>query len=189
MDEQDEAESTLIASVAKADMVAFENLYRLYEKRVYRYACTFVRDSAAAEEVALDAMMAVWNGAAGFRGGSRVSTWIFGIVRHKALDAVRKSARDAHHDEMEAAAQVADGTPGPADVLSNRQTAAQTQQALSTLTPEHREILHLVFFEELPYEQIAVLLGIPTNTVKTRVYYAKRQLRQALERSGPGGAS
>ncbi|HEV7715174.1 MAG TPA: sigma-70 family RNA polymerase sigma factor [Steroidobacteraceae bacterium] len=181
-DEQDKSDSDLLAAVAKADMAAFEALYRLYEKRVYQYAYTFVRDRAAAEEVAVDTMTAVWHGAAGFAGQSRASTWILGIARHKALDAVRKGARQSREVALEEAAQVADASPMPADTIATSQTGQFTRRAMAALTPDHQEILRLVFFEELPYEEIAALLAIPANTVKTRVYYAKQQLKQHLER-------
>ena len=79
--------------VATGDTRAFEALYHLYEKRVYHYICTFVRDQSLAEEVVGEVMLAVWRGACHFAHQSRVSTWIFGIARHKALDAVRRNGR------------------------------------------------------------------------------------------------
>jgi RNA polymerase sigma-70 factor (ECF subfamily) len=68
--------------------------------------------------------------------------------------------------------------------MHRREVATLTQRALTNLSPEHQEVLRLVFYEELPYEEIAALLSIPTNTVKTRVYYAKRHLKQQLEKLG-----
>jgi RNA polymerase sigma-70 factor (ECF subfamily) len=68
--------------------------------------------------------------------------------------------------------------------MHRQQVASITQRALTALSPEHQEILRLVFYEELPYEEIAALLSIPTNTVKTRVFYAKQHLKQQLERLG-----
>lgn len=187
-DPHNQTDSELIAAVASADMVAFERLYGCYEMRVYRYAYSFVRNRATAEEVTVDTMTAVWYGAARFNGSSRISTWILGIARHKALDAVRKNARPAADVSPEEAAEVADLGAGPAETAASTETGQLVRHVMAGLSPDHQEILRLVFFEDLPYEEIAALLAIPENTVKTRVYYAKQQLKQRLERQTTTGA-
>jgi RNA polymerase sigma-70 factor (ECF subfamily) len=73
---------------------------------------------------------------------------------------------------------------GVVDQVNRTQVAALTKRALAMLSKEHQEVLRLAFYEELPYEEIAALLSIPTNTVKTRVYYAKQQLKKHLEQLG-----
>jgi RNA polymerase sigma-70 factor (ECF subfamily) len=182
------ADRELLAAVARADMAAFERLYRQYEKRVYQYICSFVRDRSAAEEATVDALTAVWHGAAGFTGQSRVSTWILGIARHKALDVVRKNTRQAGSVALEAAANVPDSGAGPAETIASTQTSQVILRAMATLSADHQEILRLVFYQDLAYEEIAALLAIPPNTVKTRVYYAKQQLRQRLDALPAPGA-
>jgi len=178
-------ESALIAAVAAADKTSFERLYSLYERRVFQYALTLVRDSATAEEIVIDTMLAVWDGAARFNRSSRVSTWIFGIARHKALDAVRRAGRGGKRVPIEEAAEVASPDPKPDDFAQQRTVKATVGRALQGLSPEHREILQLAFFEDLPYEEIASLLSLPLNTVKTRVYYAKQKLKAEMERLTP----
>lgn len=84
------SEQELLAAVAVGDLQAFEYLYRSYEKRVYQYVSTFLHDQAFAEEVVVEVMVAVRRGACTFTNTSRVSTWIFGIARHKAIDALRR---------------------------------------------------------------------------------------------------
>jgi RNA polymerase sigma-70 factor (ECF subfamily) len=181
---QDGSESDLLTATAIGDTTSFERLYQLYEKRVYQYVCTFVRDQAVAEEIVVDAMMAVWRGAGSFARTSRVSTWIFGIARHKALDALRRTERHRRDIALDEAVDLPNPQESPAEGLHRQQIATLTQQALATLSQEHQEVLRLVFYEELPYEEIATLLSIPTNTVKTRVYYAKQHLKQQLKRLG-----
>ena len=181
---QDGSESDLLAAAAIGDTTSFERLYQLYEKRVYHYVCTFVRDRAIAEEIVVDAMMAVWRGAGSFARTSRVSTWIFGIARHKALDALRRTDRHQRDTALDEAVDLPNPEESPAEGVHRQQIATLTRQALATLSHEHQEVLRLVFYEELPYEEIATLLSIPTNTVKTRVYYAKQHLKQELERLG-----
>ncbi len=178
--EQSVTEQDLLASVSSGDMAAFEKLYRLYEKRVFQYVRTLLNDPAAAEEVVSDTMLAVWRGAETFARTSRISTWIFGIARHKALDAVRRNVRRQQEVEVDLAIDQAHHQTNPMDRIQQDQIAVLTQKAMDRLTQDHREILRLVFYEELPYEEIAVLLAIPVNTVKTRVFYAKQQLKQHL---------
>lgn len=174
------AEQELLASVSTGDLHAFEQLYQLYEKRVFQYVCTLLRDHAAAEEVVSDTMLAVWQGAGRFAQTSRVSTWIFGIARHKALDAVRRYVRRQHDVDLDHATDLVQHDSDSIDRIHRDQVAALTQQAMSRLSQDHREILRLVFVEEFPYEEIAILLSIPSNTVKTRVFYAKQQLKRHL---------
>jgi RNA polymerase sigma-70 factor (ECF subfamily) len=174
------AEQELLTSVSAGDVQAFEKLYHLYEKRVFQYVCTFLRDPAGAEEVVADTMLAVWQGAGQFAHTSRISTWIFGIARHKALDAVRRYVRRQHDVDLDQAGDLAQHDTDSIDRIHRDQVAALTQQAMSRLSQDHREILRLVYDEELPYEEIALLLSIPSNTVKTRVFYAKQQLKRHL---------
>jgi RNA polymerase sigma-70 factor (ECF subfamily) len=180
----DASDPDLLAAVAHGDRSAFELLYRAYEKRVYQYVQTLVSDRSLAEEVVGDTMLAVWRGAGSFACTSRVSTWIFGIARHKALDAIRRSGRRQREVELDGAAELPHPQACPDDAVWRNQLATLTQRAMATLTREHREILRLVFYEEQPYEEIAMLLGIPTNTVKTRVYYAKQRLKEQLAHLG-----
>jgi RNA polymerase sigma-70 factor, ECF subfamily len=180
----DGSESDLLAAVAAGKQSAFDRLYSLYEQRVFQYVCTLVYNSALAEEIVGDTMMAVWRGAGTFSHTSRVSTWIFGIARHKALDAMRRTGRQQREVDLDGATELPDTEESPLEGIQRKQTASLTQRALAGLSREHQEILRLVFYEELPYEEIAALLSIPTNTVKTRVYYAKQHLKQQLERLG-----
>lgn len=176
-------EGTLVARVATGDTQAFDTLYRLYEKRVYHYIRTFVRDASLAEEIVGEVMFALWRGACTFTHQSRVSTWIFGIARHKALDAVRR------HGKIDQSTAPLDDVPDlpsqqetPIEGIQREQLGLVTRRAISKLSAEHQEVLRLVFYEELPYEEIALLLTIPENTVKTRVFYAKQQLKRQMDR-------
>ncbi len=168
--------------VAMGDQSAFERLYHDYEKRVYQYVYTLVFDATLAEEVVGDTMLAVWRGAGTFTRTSRVSTWIFGIARHKALDAIRRSGRRQREVELDGAVELPSSCDRPDEQVFRNELATLIQRAMAALTPEHQEILRLVFYEELPYEDISTLLGIPTNTVKTRVYYAKQRLKEQMQR-------
>jgi RNA polymerase sigma-70 factor (ECF subfamily) len=176
-------EHALIDAVAAGDVQAFERLFRLYERRVYQYILGFVRDATVAEEVAADTLLAVWHGAARFERSSRVSTWILGIARHKAIDAARRTTRQGTRELLDE--DLPTSAPGPADVAQDRSVGLLTRRAIQRLSEEHREVLYLAFYADVPYEQIALLLEVPQNTVKTRVYYAKQKLREYLEQLTP----
>lgn len=180
----DESEPDMLAAVATGEQKAFERVYHLYERRVYQYVFTFVNDQTLAEDIVGETMMAVWRGAGTFSGTSRVSTWIFGIARHKALDALRRKGRQQREVDLDSVVDLPTRDDSPVNDLHRKQMESLMQRALATLSHEHQEVLRLVFYQELPYEEIAVMLSIPTNTVKTRVFYAKQQLKRQLERLG-----
>lgn len=181
---RDDSEPDILAAVAMGDQSAFERVYHLYEKRVYQYVFTLVNDQTLAEDIVGETMIAIWRGAGTFSGASRVSTWIFGIARHKSLDALRKTGRHQREVDLDGAADLPTQENNPFDDVHRKQIESLTQRALALLSREHQEVLRLVFYEELPYNEIAALLSIPTNTVKTRVFYAKQQLKRRLERLG-----
>jgi RNA polymerase sigma-70 factor (ECF subfamily) len=181
METEMELDEDLVAATARGDAAAFERLYGRFERRVFGYIRVFVRDRMTAEEILVDSMTAVWFGARDFRSGSRVSTWILGIARHKALDAARRrSTRERIESRIEVGESAIPGSFA-FDAISESQRTTAVLAAMARLSVEHQEALRLAFFEELPYQDIALLLGVPANTVKTRVFHAKRHLRHVLE--------
>jgi RNA polymerase sigma-70 factor, ECF subfamily len=175
-----DTDQALLAAVARTDTTAFDELYRRYERRVHGYLRSIVRDETMTEDLVIDTMTEVWRAAGRFESRSQVSTWILGIARHKAIDAIRKRTGDTPTVAIDATLQVPDCTASPHDIAASEEVRRIMQRAFTRLSPDHQEALRLAFFEELRYEQIAALLGIPANTVKSRVYYAKEQLRRVL---------
>ena len=187
-DEKSTGEAALITATAAGDRSAFEKLYRIYEHRLHQYLCVLLRDAVLAEEVAVEVMVAVWQGARTFRGGSQVSTWIFGIARHKAMDALRRAARhDQRSVPLEDLLEQADPDSCPLTAVEQQKLAQITQRALAHLSRAHQEAIRLAYYEELTYEEIARVIGCPINTVKSRLFKAKQQLKLSLERLGVAG--
>ncbi|HLG44366.1 MAG TPA: sigma-70 family RNA polymerase sigma factor [Nitrospirales bacterium] len=181
------SDQALISDVASADQAAFEALYRRYQGRVYRYLRMLVQDPASAEELVLDVMVAVWKGAGSFRGQSSLSTWIFGIARNKAMDAIRHMMRKQHGwVSLEEAPEQVDSQCDLAVEAEQKSVAALTRRALASLSTEHREVIQLVFFDELSCRETAEIVGCPLNTVKTRLFYARRHLKKILQEMGVG---
>jgi RNA polymerase sigma-70 factor (ECF subfamily) len=176
-------DSTLLDRVAGGDRGAFESLYRRYHPRLYGYLLRLLRRPELAEEALNDAMFVVWKKAASFRGRSRVSTWIFGIAYRKGLKALAGQDRreieggDGPGDEPLAAG-------GPDRDLADSELARHLAAALARLPAEQRAVVELTYFQSLPYREIAEIMGCPVNTVKTRMFHARRRLRQMLPEIG-----
>ncbi len=180
----DEAgERALMQRVAAGDKRAFESLFSRHGERVFRYAYRLISDATKAEEVTNDVMLEVWKNAAKYEGRSKVSTWLLGITRHLALNAVRRKQLDTI--DMDDAPEVA----APEENTSAREQDGETlraalRAALDRLSPEHRDVVELTFFHECSYQEIAEIVNCPTNTVKTRMFHAKKQLQGFLLEAG-----
>ena len=174
-----------IQQIAAGDRDAFENLYHAYQTRVFRYLVHMVGDSQTAEELTNDVMVAAWKGAADFKGQSKPSTWLLGIARHKALNELRRPRPATVEVESVSEAAVSDEDPEKAAGRAGLRRGIQ--QALQELSEEHREVVELTFYQELSYIEIAEVMHCPVNTVKTRMFYARKKLQEVLERSGMKG--
>jgi RNA polymerase sigma-70 factor (ECF subfamily) len=178
MGADDDQHRRWIQQTARGDRSAFEQLYRAYEKRIFGFVVRMLSNAETAEELTSDVMVEVWKSAARFRGDSRVSTWMFGIARFKALSALRR-----HESETVPLDDMSE-RPDPhetADMgLLRQRTSDQIHRALRKLSPEHRAVMELTFYEEFSYPEIAVILDCPVNTVKTRMFHARKRLREML---------
>jgi RNA polymerase sigma-70 factor (ECF subfamily) len=173
-----DSEEQSLRQVARGDRSAFERLYRTYHRRLYGYLFRMVGKSDTAEELTSDVMFEVWKGASRFKGASRVSTWIFGIARHKALSAMRRNTPLTV--EVEDALKIPDSAELQDDMLSTKDTRDAVLKALARLTEQHREVMDLTFYQGFSCNEIADILQCPVNTVKTRMFYARKQLREIL---------
>ncbi len=169
----------LIERIARGDSEAMTRFYQAHEKRVYAFALRKLNDPHAAADIVVEAMMAVWNGAGSFQGGSKVTTWLFGIAHRKAVDLVRKRSR---HEADELDFDVVDDDGDFTRALAAAEDGEQVRRCLAGLPEAQREIVHLAFFEDLSYPEIANLVDCPEGTVKTRIFHAKKKLRLCLER-------
>lgn len=182
VDEQAERrDAQLLARIAQGDEQALKALFERFGERVFRYAHRLINEVSKAEEVTNDVMLEVWKNAGRFEGRSQVSTWIIGIARNVALNAVR--GKRLPLVDMEQVAEPADETAGMDGVDAAEQQSHLhdlLRAALRTLSVEHRDVVELTFFHGFSYPEIAEIVGCPENTVKTRMFHAKRKLRRAL---------
>jgi RNA polymerase sigma-70 factor (ECF subfamily) len=170
----------LIAAVAARDRRSFERLYAKYAPRVFRFAYRLSRDEGKSEEVVNDVMLEIWKSAAEFGGRSAPSTWIFGIARHRTLNAMR--GRTLYIGDPDQTGEIADPAPSPEARVDGGRICERLQAALERLSTEQREVIELAFVEGLNYREIAKIAHCPENTVKTRMFHAKRKLEPLLLR-------
>jgi RNA polymerase sigma-70 factor (ECF subfamily) len=168
-----------IRSIAGGDRSAFERLFHAYQRRLFGYIFRMVGKTDAAEELASDVMLEVWKGAGGFKGESKVSTWIFGIARFRAISHLRRS--NPAVVDIEHAGPLADSHERQDEVLVKESTREEVRTALKKLSRQHQEVIELTFYQGFSYPEIAEILDCPVNTVKTRMFYARKELRQLLE--------
>jgi len=170
-------EAALLRRVAAGDRLAFETLYRGYFPRLTRFLERVIRRPHTVEEVLNDAMLVVWRKADTFNGQSKVSTWIFSIAYRKALKAVKKFDEPVESDDQEFEST----QPGPETMLMHRQRCALVLSQIGRMSAEHRAVIELTYFHGYAYKEIAQIMDCPVDTVKTRMFHARRRLRQFLE--------
>jgi RNA polymerase sigma-70 factor (ECF subfamily) len=173
-------EHELLRRVAAKDRVAFEELYHRYYPRLFGYVFRLTRRADLVEEVLNDAMLAIWTHAARFAGRSRPSTWIFGIAHHKALKALGRLRPHQQATGEEPRDSDALEPLGPDSLLDRRELRGLLGQALRRLSTEQRAVVELTYFHDFSYQEIAQILDCPVNTVKTRMFHARRRLRDLL---------
>ena len=170
-------ERELLARVSAQDMQAFEKLYRIYRPRLARFLIAILQRPQLVEEVLDDTMMVVWQTAGNFRGSSKPSTWVFSIAYRKALKAKAKWPDPLEDVEIDTRVSEA---PGQDDELHHKRLHDALVGAMSHLSPEHRAVVDLTYFHGMGYREIAEIVECPVDTVKTRMFHARRRLKDAM---------
>lgn len=190
----------LVRRAKDGETDAFRALVVRYQRKVYAVALGIVKDPDLAWDVAQEAFVRVHRGLAEFKGESAFSSWLFRITTHLAIDAIRRE-RASQKDDVDdvAEADLEQGGEGvlatrlgsdPGQNLLRRELAAKIQEALATLSENHRTILVLREVEGLSYEELAHRLGIQKGTVMSRLFHARKNMQAALRRyAGPAGGA
>lgn len=167
----------LIERLRAHDLRAFETLYRSYHPRLTRFLLSLTHRPHLVEEVLNDTMLVVWRQPERFNGASKLSTWIFAIAYRKALKAMKRQDEPVEDREAEIRPSP---EPGPEQRLSSRQAKAVLLDAMRELSPHHRAVVDLTYFHEIGYREIAEIMDCPVDTVKTRMFHARRHLKRKL---------
>ena len=168
------SDDALIRRIAAGDQLAMRTLFARHRIPLYRWLLRIVRDEATAEDLLSDVFLDVWRQAASFEGRASVSTWLLAIARYKALSA-RRSRVDSELDER-IVSTIADPADNPEAALQKKNRSEVLRDSLATLSPEHGEVIDLVYYHGKSVKEVADIVGVGEATVKTRMFYARRKL-------------
>ncbi|HCS40900.1 MAG TPA: hypothetical protein DIW44_15135 [Anaerolineaceae bacterium] len=173
------SDETLAKRLAAGDETALHELYAEYGKRLFAYALRLTNDQAKAEDVVQDVLVVVWRTAGRYRGEGRFIAWLLGIVHHTAMNAIR-------HTSISISEEMEDSLPSnsmpPESQTQRNLQGAWVRQGLESLDSDHRAVLELVFYQGLSLDEISKVCQIPLGTVKSRLSYARQQLKGILIR-------
>jgi len=177
-----QSDRELVERVAGGDRAAVRLLFMRHHARIYRFVARQTGSGMMADDVANEVFLELWRQAPAFQGRSEVSTWLLGIARFKALSALRRR-KEVEIDE-EAAAAVPDTADTPEVAVMKEDKAAALRGMVNALPEEHRTVVDLAYYHSKSVSEIAEILSIPVATVKTRMFYARKKLGEALQAAG-----
>ena len=176
------SDQALIQAVADGDKRAFKMLYVRHHVRVFRFVMRLVGNEPTAEEVVNEVFLEAWRHAQDFRGRSRVTTWLLSIARFKIISECRRRS-EAQLDEAVAAVIEDPGDP-PSISMEKHERSDILQECLAKLTPIHREVINLIYYQGRNVEEVARFTGAPVSTIKTRMHYARSRMAELLAAAG-----
>src|ERR1700722_6584359 len=175
-------DENLIKAIAAGNQLAMRTLYARHHVHIYHFIVRLGCDTDRAEDVVSEVFLTVWRQAGTFESRSQVSTWIMSIARFKALTAISRR-REPQLDE-ESMEMVADDADTPEQTVLHTDRRAQLRSCIAQMSPDHREVIDLVYYHEKSVEEVAKILRLPKNTVKTRMFYARKHLARLLATHG-----
>lgn len=171
--DQNAGELALLARIGNVDRNALTELYLAYHDRLFKFVFRLTRSHTIAEELVNDVMLVVWRKASTFRGESKVSTWVFGIAYRLAMRRVSKRQKRVLRE--------VDVTPELVAEEAPIELEDWVQSGLEALPAAQQVAVVLVFYLGLSYEEVSQVTDCPVNTVKTRMFHARKKLREHLE--------
>ena len=175
------SDDVLVTRVAAGNRLAMHVLFARHHARVYRFILRRVGDASVAEDATSEVFLSLWRQAHQFKARSSVSTWLLAIARNKAVAELRRRRGEPLDEEVTATAEPAHN---PDVAVQAKDRGQALQLCLARLSPEHREMIDLVYYHEKSIEEIAEIVGVPKNTVKTRTFYARKKLVDLLDTAG-----
>jgi RNA polymerase sigma-70 factor (ECF subfamily) len=178
-------DEALIEKIASGNRLAMQVLFTRHQARIFRFVLRLVRDRELAEDLTSDVFLTVWRQAHRFEARAAATTWLLAIARYTALAELRRRARSPGDD---AGTEASDPADNPEALFETKRRGEILRKCLTRLSREHREIIDLVYYHEKSVQEVAAIVGIPGNTVKTRMFYARRRLSELLQAEGVAGA-
>ena len=171
---------SLLNKIAQQQESALVELYQAFESRIYAFSKIRLNDSHEAADLLNEVMWEVWRGAKRFEGRSSVTTWIFGIAHHKVIDRIRAKGR--HPMEPLDDTVEEESMEDLHELLHHKQLGEHVRHCMEKLSSDHRQVVHLAFFEDLSYREIGEIVERPEGTIKARMFHAKQALKRCLTR-------
>lgn len=173
-------DTILLQKISDGDREAFSELYKNYQPRLVKFCSRILKnDIALAADIADEALIEVWKAAGTFSGKSQPSTWIHSIARFRLIGYLRKN-KELLQDESSEWLNYEDDALLPDEEIAHQERSDQIIQTIGKLSDKHKEVIELVYFRELSIRDIALMLDISENTVKTRMFYARNHLKGIL---------
>ena len=169
--------NSLLERIANGDKLALRELYDQHGPDIHRFISSKLYDAHEAADAFQETMMHVWQNAHKFESRSSARTWILSIARNKAIDRVRKLSRIVI---KEADTDIPDDSSDALKAIESLEDAANLKDCLTHLSERHRSAVHLAFFDDLSYDEIAEIENCPVGTIKTRIHHAKKLLLNCL---------
>lgn len=176
------SDEDLLSRIAAGDKLAMRVLFARHQLKIHRFVLRVVRDETVAEDAVSDTFLDVWRDAGRFSGRSQVTTWLMSIARFKALSALRRRREAGLDDDW--AATIEDDADTPEVTSQKLDKGTAIRLCMERLSPEHREVIDLVYYHESSVEEVAEIVGIPEGTVKTRLFHARKKLGELLQAAG-----
>lgn len=175
------SDGAIIARVLAGDPGAFADLVRRHQDRVYGMALRTTGKPEDAEDLAQDVFLSVFRGLAGFKGDAQFTTWLYRVAWNRCADWLRRNRRPGRRTvALEDAGDVEDGRPDPATEAAGREERQRLREAVDGLDERYRAVIELAGVQGLSYAEVGKALGLPVKTVETRLYRARRMLRERL---------
>jgi RNA polymerase sigma-70 factor (ECF subfamily) len=171
--------AVLLRGIAARDQAALAKLHALMGRRIHAFSVRLTHDPDLANEVVSDTLLDVWRYPERFNGQSKVGTWILAIAKYKTMHALRQRRRP-HVDIDDMADSLISEMGDPESTKLANERARELRKCIQRLPEEQRECLHMVYFEDLTLAEVAEFQGVPENTVKTRLFHARKKLEVYL---------
>jgi RNA polymerase sigma-70 factor, ECF subfamily len=188
---QDDADEDLMVAYQKGEVRAFEILLGRHRKPVFNFILRYVGDKETAEDLLQETFMRVIKGSDAYKRQAKFTTWLYTIARNLCVDQTRRR-KHRKHASLDAPMQASDDSGTLLDVIPSSEMASDRksvnkelhetmQRAIASLSDDQREVFLMREFLDLPFKQIAEVVGVPENTVKSRMRYALEKLRLELD--------
>ena len=180
--DEDVSDEMLLKSVAEGDKAAMHIMFARHRARVFRFIHRTIRNPVIVDDIVSQVFLDVWRSASRFEQRSRVSTWLLSIARFKAISFLKE--RKYESIDQDDVLAIADTMETPEAALDRRQTDGILRTCLQELSPAHREIIELFYYRDKSITEVSKIVGIPLATVKSRMFYARKQLARILVSAG-----